>query len=505
MNADFDLVVVGGGINGAGIARDAQGRGLRVLLVEQDDLAQHTSSASTKLIHGGLRYLEHCHFGLVRKALQEREVLLRVAPHIVRPLQLVMPHDPSMRPPWLIRAGLFLYDHLAKRERLPGSARVDLATHPAGAALRTGFRTGFVFSDAWADDARLVVLNALDARERGAIVLTRTRCVGAERGAQHWQVRLERRDGGASAVTARALVNAAGPWAMRLLEHQLQLPAVHALRLVKGSHIVVPRHFEHDHAYVLQNPDGRIVFAIPYEGRFTLIGTTELDYVGDPAQVAIEVQEIRYLCQSVNRYFERTLVPGDVVHAYAGVRPLLEDAAGAAARVTRDYRLELDATRAPLLSVFGGKLTTYRRLAEEALARLLPVLGVDARGRWTASTPLPGGDIPGADFRGFHVALRKRWPWLPEATTQRLARAYGTRTGAVLRNARSPAQLGREILPGFHESELDYLHQTEWALTAEDVLWRRTKFGLHAPASAAMELGRLLAAIPVPPDSAAAR
>ncbi len=503
MSADFDLIVVGAGINGAGIARDAQGRGLRVLLVEQDDLARHTSSSSTKLIHGGLRYLEHFHFGLVRKALQEREVLLRLAPHIIRPLRLVMPHDPSMRPPWMIRAGLFLYDHLARRERLPASSTVDLAAHPLGGPLRGGFRTGYVFSDAWVDDARLVVLNALDAHERGATVLVRTRCVGAERSARHWKVRLQPRGGaGECTVTARALINASGPWAARLLEQQLHLPAAHALRLVKGSHIIVPRLFEHDHAYVLQNPDRRIVFAIPYERDYTLIGTTELDYAGDPAHAAIEAGEIDYLCQAVNRYFSRSITPPDVVHAYAGVRPLLEDA-GAAARVTRDYRLELNTAGAPLLSVFGGKLTTYRRLAEEALARLLPALGVAPTRQWTAGTPLPGGDIPGADLAQFCAALRTRFPWLPEATVLRLARAYGTRADAVLRQARSPAELGREILPGFFESELDYLRQTEWALTAEDILWRRTKLGLHVSAAQAAELARALTAAPAPPPAAA--
>jgi glycerol-3-phosphate dehydrogenase len=502
VSADFDLVVVGGGINGAGIARDAQGRGLRVMLVEQDDLAQHTSSASTKLIHGGLRYLEHFQFGLVRKALKEREVLLRLAPHVVRPLRLVMPHDPSMRPPWLIRTGLFLYDHLARRERLPASAQVDLVAHPAGACLRGAFRTGFVFSDAWADDARLVVLNALDAHERGATVLTRMRCVGAERSARHWQVRLERRDGGDSAVTCRALVNAAGPWVTHLLEKQLRMRTAHGLRLVKGSHVVVPRLFEHDHGYVLQNADRRIVFALPYERDFTLIGTTEVEYAGDPAQAAIGTDEIGYLCQAVNRYFSRTIAPGDVVHAYAGVRPLLEDAAGTAARVTRGYRLELNTAGAPLLSVFGGKLTTYRRLAEQALARLLPVLAVAPAAPWTAGTRLPGGDLPDADFMRYCGTLRTRYPWLPEATAMRLACAYGARADAVLRHARSEAELGREILPGLFEAELDYLRQREWALTAEDILWRRTKLGLHVSAAQAAELARVMAAIPGSPPAA---
>ncbi|MES2356657.1 MAG: glycerol-3-phosphate dehydrogenase [Pseudomonadota bacterium] len=477
---DFDLIVIGGGINGAGIARDAQGRGLRVLLVEQDDLAQHTSSASTKLIHGGLRYLEYYEFRLVRKALQEREVLLRAAPHIIRPMRFVMPHDQSMRPEWLIRAGLFLYDRLSKRELLPGSETVQLSTHPAGPPLREQYHKGFVYSDGWVDDARLVVLNALDARERGATILTRTCCVGAERLSDRWQIRLrDQISGVVSIVSARALVNAAGPWVASLLRQELNVQSSHALRLVKGSHIIVPKLFDHAYAYIFQNPDRRIIFAIPYERDFTLIGTTDIEYRGDPAKVVINDDEVRYLCEMANRYFRKMVEPADVVRTYSGVRPLLDDTATNAASVTRDYWLELNTSGgAPVLSVFGGKITTYRRLAEEALESLLDALKMPAH-CWTALAPLPGGDIPGGDFERFLAAVRIRYSWLPEATLYRLAHAYGTRIHGVLCNAQSVAELGEEIFPGFYLAELQYLCDEEWAQTTDDILWRRTKLGLR--------------------------
>ncbi|MBI3899223.1 MAG: glycerol-3-phosphate dehydrogenase [Gammaproteobacteria bacterium] len=478
---DYDLIVIGGGINGVGIARDAQGRGLRVMLVEQDDLGRHTSSASSKMIHGGLRYLEYYEFRLVRKALQEREVLLRAAPHIIWPQRFVVPHDRSMRPSFLIRIGLFLYDHLAKRELLPGSQGVRLDRHPAGQLLRVNSGKAFVYSDACVDDARLVVLNALDAHERGAVVRTRTRCIGAKRSDDCWQVRLQdRRSGTESSVSARALVNAAGPWVGSLLTQQLRVPAAHRLRLIKGSHIIVRKLFDHPYIYVLQNPDRRITFVIPYERDFTLIGTTDVDYQGDPADVAISADEIRYLCTELNRHFNKTIGPADVVRAYAGVRPLLDDAAADAASVTRDYWLELDTQGAPVLSVFGGKITTYRRLAEEALAKLLPVLGQQARD-WTAGVPLPGGDIAHADFDRFLADVGARYPWLPEALRYRLARAYGTRLDRVLRKARSVHELGPEVAPGLYEAELIYLRDVEWACDADDVLWRRSKLGLHLP------------------------
>ncbi|MHA7151596.1 glycerol-3-phosphate dehydrogenase, partial [Burkholderia pseudomallei] len=388
----YDLLVVGGGINGAGIARDAAGRGLSVLLCEQDDLASHTSSSSTKLIHGGLRYLEYKEFGLVRKALQERETLLRAAPHIMWPLRFVMPHMPNLRPAWLIRIGLFLYDHLAKRELLPGSRGIDMRRHPAGAPLVDSIKRGFVYSDGWVDDARLVVLNALDAQERGARILTRTKLVSAERRDGQWHARLQRADGSTLDVRARAIANAAGPWVGEVLHGALGRGAQHSVRLVKGSHIITPRLFDHDHAYIFQNPDKRIIFAIPYERDFTLIGTTDVEYRDDPSRVAIDRDETRYLCESINRYFKRKISPADVCWTYSGVRPLLEDEnADNPSAVTRDYRLELDdGEGAPLLSVFGGKITTFRKLAEEATDMLGGALGA-ARGAWTAGVPLPGG------------------------------------------------------------------------------------------------------------------
>ncbi|KVC60107.1 glycerol-3-phosphate dehydrogenase [Burkholderia ubonensis] len=476
----YDLLVVGGGINGAGIARDAAGRGLSVMLCEQDDLASHTSSASTKLIHGGLRYLEYKEFGLVRKALQERETLLRAAPHIMWPLRFVMPHMPNLRPAWLIRIGLFLYDHLAKRELLPGSRGIDMRRHAAGAPLIDSIKRGFVYSDGWVDDARLVVLNALDAKERGAEILTRTKLVSAERVGDEWEARLQLADGSISVVRARAIANAAGPWVGEVLHGALGRGAQHSVRLVKGSHIITRRLFDHDHAYIFQNPDKRIIFAIPYERDFTLIGTTDVEYTNDPAKVAIDGNETQYLCDSINRYFKRKISPADVHWTYSGVRPLLEDENAAnASAVTRDYRLEMDdGAGAPLLSVFGGKITTFRKLAEEAGDLLCRALGRDAA-PWTAGAPLPGGDIANAKFDAFAAQFAARHPWLPAELARRYARAYGTRAERVVGNAKSLAGLGAAIAPGIHEAELRYLRDVEWATRAQDVLWRRSKLGLH--------------------------
>ncbi|MGN6234149.1 MAG: glycerol-3-phosphate dehydrogenase [Trinickia sp.] len=479
----YDLLVVGGGINGAGIARDAAGRGVSVLLVEQDDLASHTSSSSTKLIHGGLRYLEYKEFGLVRKALQERETLLRAAPHIMWPLRFVMPHMPNLRPAWLIRAGLFLYDHLARRELLPGSRGIDLRRHAAGAPLVDSIARGFVYSDGWVDDARLVMLNALDAAERGAAVLTRTRLVGAVRAGGEWHAQLQRPDGTRLDVRAGAIANAAGPWVGQLLHDALGRGARHSVRLVKGSHIVTRRLFDHDHAYIFQNPDKRIIFAIPYEREFTLIGTTDVEYHGDPSKVAITEDETRYLCESINRYFTRKITPADVCWTYSGVRPLLEEeGADNPSAVTRDYRLELDggAGEAPLLSVFGGKITTFRKLAEEAVDRLASVMPIE-KGAWTAGAPLPGGDIPHAKFEPFAAKFANEHPWLPAELARRYARAYGTRARRLLGTAGTLAELGHEFAPGLFEQELRYLRDVEWARCAEDVLWRRSKMGLHLP------------------------
>ena len=480
--AACDVLVVGGGINGAGIARDLAGRGLSVVLCEKDDLASHTSSSSTKLIHGGLRYLEYYEFSLVRKALAEREVLLKSAPHIMWPLRFVMPHDPGMRPVWMIRAGLFLYDHLARREVLPGSTTVDLRRHPAGKPLKPEFTKGFVYSDGWVDDARLVVLNAMDAAERGATVLTRTACVDARRAADGWQAVLQDSDGTRHELRARALVNAAGPWAAQFLAEHAHAPRAKSLRLVKGSHIVVPRMFEHDHAYIFQNPDKRIIFAIPYEGDFTLIGTTDVEHRGAIGAARIDDDEIGYLCAQASRYFARAVTPADVVWSYAGVRPLLDDESGDPSAVTRDYFLELDTAEAPLLSVWGGKITTFRKLAEEA-ADLLATPLATSRGAWTHGVPLPGGDLsgtigapqrPDADFERFVQTLAAQHTQLPAPLVRRLARAYGSRMQRILARP-----LGAEVVPGVFESELMYLHDEEWARSAEDVLWRRSKLGLH--------------------------
>ena len=474
---DCDLLIVGGGVNGCGIARDAAGRGLTVLLVEQDDLAGHTSSASTKLIHGGLRYLEYYEFRLVREALIEREKLLGIAPHIIWPLRFVMPMPPTGRPGWMIRLGLFLYDHLGGRGSLPGSEGVSLKG-PLGAGIKPGLSRGFAYSDCWVQDSRLVVLNALDARERGADIRTRTRFLGATRDGEGWAATLADA-GGEHRVRARAIVNAAGPWVDHVVGAARGAHPERPPRLVKGSHIIVPRLFVGEHAYILQNPDKRIVFAIPYERDFTLIGTTDVAWHDDPAAPVISAEETAYLCESVSRYFETPVRPQDVVHSYAGVRPLFDDGSASASAVTRDYVLKLGEEEGPqIVSVFGGKITTYRRLAEHALEKLAPFLPkMDAP--WTDSVPLPGGDI--GDFEAFLADVRRRWPFLSERTAWRLARAYGSRIDRVLGDAASPAELGEDLGGGLHAREVDYLVATEWARTAEDILWRRSKLLLHVP------------------------
>jgi glycerol-3-phosphate dehydrogenase len=493
MDKSCDLLVVGGGIIGCGIARDAAGRGLAVILCEQDDLAAHTSSASTKLIHGGLRYLEQWHFKLVRKSLLEREVLLASAPHLIRPLRFVMPHDSHLRPMFEIRAGLFLYDHLAPRKRLAASKALDLHRHPAGSGLNPRFRKGFIYSDAWTDDARLVVLNARDAAEHGATVLTRMRCEQAERRPDEWRVQLTPTGGGAPVIVyARALVNAAGPWVANFLHERTTLSTHHTVRLIKGSHIIVPQLFRHRFAYIFQNIDRRIVFAIPYEREFTLIGTTDVEHHGAPQDLEISAAEVDYLCATVNRYFTQQIGPGDVVHSYAGVRPLLEDEAADARKVTRDYALELDTQGAPILSVFGGKITTFRRLAEEAVDQLCKTLQVDAA-PWTRLAVLPGGDLPGTSLAVFLRAMARRFPWLPVAVRERYARAYGTRIAKLIGAARTLAMMGEEVLPGLYEREIDYLCGYEWAHSARDILWRRTKLGLHLPQDSEARLDAWLA------------
>lgn len=468
-----DMLVIGGGINGAGIARDATGRGLSVALVEKDDLAQHTSSASTKLVHGGLRYLEQYEFRLVHESLAEREVLLANAPHIVWPLRFVLPHHQGLRPRWMLRLGLFLYDHIGGRRTLPGSGAITLSD----GVLRGRFRHGFEYSDCWVEDARLVVLNALDAAERGAEVLTRTAVTGLARRADGWTATLSN----GRSIDARVVVNAAGPWVDDVAALATQGRAQQRVRLVKGSHIIVARKHDGDHAYLFQQADGRVVFAIPYERDYTLIGTTDVPFHGDRDRVVISPEETSYLCAAASEYFREPVRPQDVIATFAGVRPLYDDQSASNSTVTRDYVFELDAEiGAPLLSIYGGKITTYRKLAEHALERLAPHLPMGRA--WTRGTPLPGGEI-GCDFQHFAVSLRVERPWLPAPMAWRLARAYGTRAGALLGIATSLADLGQHFGGDLYEAELRYLRDAEFARSAEDVLWRRTKLGLHLPAA----------------------
>lgn len=487
----YDLLIIGGGVNGVGIARDAVGRGLKVILVEKGDLAGATSSAATKLIHGGLRYLEHYEFRLVREALIERETLLRMAPHIIWPLRFVLPHASDLRPAWMIRLGLFLYDHLGGRKLLPGSTGVDLRKSPVGAPLKSGWKKGFIYSDCWVDDARLVALNARDAADRGAKILTRTEFLKAERVGQHWTGTVKGEQG-EEKITAKAIVNAAGPWVAAILHDRIARPNKHNIRLVKGSHIIVPQLFSHSASYIFQQPDRRIVFAIPYESKFTLIGTTDLE-VKSAEKPKISPEETDYLCAAVNRYFNKQISPADVVWSYAGVRPLQDDESGNASKVTRDYTFDLDAPngQAPLLSIFGGKLTTYRKLAEHAMEKLAPLLGVSDKG-WTAGTSLPGGDIADADFAGFVAKIEQRYAGMPKPLLHRLCRLYGTRIDMVLGSAKGFNDLGADLGAGLTEAELTYLVRQEWAQTAEDVLWRRTKLGLVAPPGTAERITEAL-------------
>ncbi|BBC78689.1 glycerol-3-phosphate dehydrogenase [Acetobacter orientalis] len=477
----YDLLIVGGGVNGAGIARDAVGRGASVLMVEQDDLASYTSSASTKLIHGGLRYLEYYEFRLVKEALTERERLLKMAPHIMWPMRFVLPHSKLVRPAWMLKAGLFLYDHLASNMTLPKSRAIDFRTHSAGQPLKSDYTKGFVYSDGWVQDSRLVVLNTMDAAERGADVRTRTRLINATRQNGLWQAELEDRvTGQTTTVQARALVNAAGPWVARLLADTLKIPNSKSVRLVKGSHIIVPKVFDGPQAYIFQNPDKRIVFAIPYEQKFTLIGTTDIPWKEAPGKVGIAPDEISYLCESVNRYFKTAVKEGDVVWSYAGLRPLYDDASANASAVTRDYVLDLDTQDgAPLLSIFGGKITTYRKLAEHALEKLAPVLPAVAGKSWTANEVLPGGDIGDGGFDAALARLSRAAAWLPANLAWRLIRNYGSRAYEIIGEATSLQEMGTVLGGDLTTREVDYLIQREWARTAEDVLWRRSKLGLH--------------------------
>jgi glycerol-3-phosphate dehydrogenase len=484
-----DIAIIGGGINGCGIARDAAGRGLSVYLCEMNDLASGTSSWSTKLIHGGLRYLEHYEFRLVREALQEREVLWAIAPHIIHPLRFVLPYRKGLRPAWMLRLGLFLYDTLGGRKKLPGTRVLDLTQGAIGAPLQHAMRgKGFEYSDCFVDDARLVALNAMDARARGATIAVQTKAIGAKRVGACWELTVEdRATQQRQTIRARSLVNAAGPWVGNVLQSGVGVNARAKVRLVQGSHIVVRKLFDHDRAYILQNTDGRIVFAIPYQGDFTLIGTTDRDYVGDPAKVHATAEEIAYLCAASSQDFARAITPGDVIWSYSGVRPLYDDGASEAKAATRDYVFELDHPQgaAPLLSIFGGKITTYRRLAEEALDRMAAgftpatAAALAAKKGWTAHAPLPGGDFP---VEGKAEQVRKltaSYPFLAHQHARRLVDAYGTLAAHMLGNAKQSADLGRAFGGTLMEAEVRYLIQNEWARTADDVVWRRSKLGLR--------------------------
>ncbi|WFU47223.1 glycerol-3-phosphate dehydrogenase [Sinorhizobium terangae] len=487
----FDVFVIGGGINGCGIARDAVGRGYTVALAEMKDFASGTSSGSTKLIHGGLRYLEYYELRLVREALMEREILWAMAPHVIWPMRFVLPfHKGGLRPAWLIRLGLFLYDHIGGRKLLPPTRTLDMTRDPAGLPLKRLFTKAFEYSDGWVNDARLVVLNARDAADRGARVMPRTRVVSARRNDGHWTIETENMVTGARAtLRARMLVNATGPWVDRVLADTIGKNDVHNVRLVQGSHIVVNKKFDDPRAYFFQNPDGRIIFAIPYENDFTLIGTTDHDFDGNPAEARISDAEIDYLCKAASEYFTDPVTRDDIVWTYSAVRPLFDDGASKAQEATRDYvlRLEGENGQAPLLNIFGGKLTTYRRLSESALEKIGEAIGVKGR-KWTAGSNLPGGDFPATGYDAEVASLKARYPFLASSHARRLVRLYGTRAARLLGKAASETDLGRRFGADLYETEVNWLIEQEWARCAEDVLWRRTKLGLKLSPAEAAEL-----------------
>lgn len=480
MTQTVDLLVIGGGINGVGVARDAAGRGLSVILAEKDDLGQGTSSRSGKYIHGGLRYLEYYEFRLVREALIEREVVLEAAPQLTWPLRLCLVHSPEQRPRWLIRLGVFLYDHLGGRKRIPATKSLRLNQVPEGAPVRDQYRNAFAYYDVWVDDARLVLLNARDAARRGAQILTRTRVTSARRDGAEWIATLQGNDGSATTVRARAIVNTAGPWVEQVLGNVAGVNSQKRIRLVKGSHIIMKRWWQGDHGYVLQAPDKRLIFVNPYFDDLALVGTTDIPFDGKPEDVAIDASETTYLLGILNRYFKTNLTPDDVTWAYSGVRPLFDDDADkGASAVTRDYAFELDggADRAPILSAFGGKLTTYRKLSEAALRQLRPFFA-QMTGDWTRTAPLPGGDIENADFDQWLPQFHARHPWLPPALARHYGRCYGTEADTLLSGATSVADLGQHFGENFYAREAEWLMREEWAQTAEDILYRRTKHGV---------------------------
>ncbi len=490
----YDIFIIGGGINGCGIARDAAGRGFKVGLAEMNDLASATSSGSTKLVHGGLRYLEYYEFRLVHGALSERELLWQIAPHIIHPLRFILPHQKGMRPAWMLRLGLFLYDHIGGRKRLAATDVLDLRHDAAGAPLKSGFSKAFEYSDCMVDDARLVVLNAVDAAAKGAHIFTRTRVSAAKRENEGWRIELKTHDGDVETVFARLIVNAAGPWVDKVLGSVFALSGVHNVRLVQGSHIVVPRKYEHDRAYIFQNPDGRIFFAIPFEHDFTLIGTTDLDYTGDLSDVGITEPEIDYLCEGASLYFKEPIRREDIVWTYSGVRPLFDDGASKAQEATRDYVLKTDTGggKAPVVNLFGGKITTYRRLAE-AVMKLIETHLEQRGASWTSSAPLPGGNFPLDGFSSLAVRLTRQYPFLNNNEAERLIALYGTLAFDWLGDSRSKDDLGRLFGAGLSEREVNYLVENEWARNADDIIWRRSKRGLRMTADEIAELEQFMA------------
>lgn len=492
----YDAVVIGGGINGAGIARDLAGRGLSVLLCEKGDLASATSSASTKLIHGGLRYLEHYEFKLVRESLKEREVLLHAAPHIIWPMQFVLPHHAALRPRWMIRFGLWIYDLLGGRKSLPFSKGLRLGGSIYGAPLKSNFAHGFSYADCWVEDTRLVVLSAVDAAQRGAEVLTRTACTGLKpRGEKGWAVSLQDTIADTvSTVTASIVVNAAGPWVTQALDLVGPHAGQYKTRLVKGSHIIVPRLYQGEHAYILQNDDGRIVFIIPYEKKYSLIGTTDVEYTGDLDQVRISMPEVEYLCAAASKYLKAPVRPEDVQWTYSGVRPLVDDGENTAAKVTRDYHLDMESVgEAPILTVYGGKLTTFRHLSEQAGDMVVEKLG-RGNAAWTRGAPLPGGDM-NFEFAAFLKTIKREYNWLPEPLAYRMSRAYGTVFRDMLRGMKRVSDMGEHLGDGIYEFEIAHLVKNEFALTLEDVIWRRSKLGLHIREETQANIRRLVKAL----------
>ena len=483
----YDIAIIGGGINGCGIAADAAGRGLKVCLAEKGDLAGATSSSSSKLIHGGLRYLEHYEFRLVREALGEREVLLRKAPHIIWPLRFVLPHAQGLRPRWMLRAGLFLYDNLHARAKIPGSRAIDLTRDPAGQPLKSTFANGFTYYDCWVDDARLVVFNAMHARQKGAEIWTRTEVTATRQDGSLWAITLKN-GAGSRIIRSRSLINAAGPWADRVDRLTSSNGAGHntaTVRLVKGSHLVVPRVRGANDAYILQSSDNRVVFVLPYEEKFTLIGTTDVPEMGDPGQVQCSDEEEAYLLDLVGRFFKTPLTHDDVVWRYAGVRPLYDDGTANASAVTRDYHLELnkDPASPPRLSIYGGKITTYRCLAEDALARILPALGLPSSATWTANEPLPGGNLQHDGFETFFDDLVNDKPGFAPNDLKHIARRHGSLARTVIGDARTLSDMGRDFGVGLTAREIDYMRTHEWAVAPDDILWRRTKVGVHLRAT----------------------